>query len=526
MQPAREGRVREARRGLRLSLLLCLALLSACAGQPTVSKQESHAWRRPADTSLGRYWQADLAAHPGQSGFVLLADALDAFVVRIIMIERAEQTLDVQYYTIQDDSIGRLILQRLLSAADRGVRVRILVDDIYADRQSLTWQLLTAHPNMEVRRFNPWRQSTFVGRFFESVLRIGQLNHRMHNKLFVADNAVAVVGGRNLGDEYFDLNDQLDFRDLDVMSVGPIVPRTSQSFDEYWNSPWAEPVCPNDNAEEADKLRARLETQLKALQHSPYVKALQDSNVARALRNQEQSLLFGRAEVVVDRPEKVALSEKAARRQEKTLLAQLPEALRSPQQRFWASSPYFVPGSRGSESLRAMAARGVDVRVLTNSMNASDVPLVHASYAPYRRELLLGGVHLYELKREPAWLRRQTDTRRFGSAQASLHAKAFVVDGKTVFIGSPNLDPRSLIHNTEIALVIDSPPLAQQLEAWFQVITAPESAYSLRLNAQQQLRWSETQDGQGKTWDREPATSWWQRTMLSVMSVLPLEGQM
>lgn len=508
----------------RLLVCLCAIMLSACSVLPDVPAEPSYAYTNPEQTSLGKRWQAELEKQPGLSGFSLLDDSLDAFVARVVMIETAEHTLDVQYYTIQDDQVGRLIVQRLLAAADRGIRVRVLIDDIYGNRADKAMRLLEAHPQVEIRLFNPWENRKGIGKAIETVLNISRLNHRMHNKLMVADNAVAILGGRNIGDEYFNLNPDLDFHDIDVLAVGPVVIDASTSFDQFWNSEWARPIKADFDEERMDELRVFLANHIENLRDSTYVKALADSSVAKALRDHSEKLIYASAKVIADLPEKVVKGERAAHRANATFLSQLENVMPDPEKYLWISSPYFVPGDEGVRSLSALVKKGVDVQVLTNSFAANDVQLVHSGYAPYRKDLLSNGVGLFELKRDHDQV-QPVRKRLFGSANASLHAKAFVMDDETVVIGSANMDPRSFKYNTEIALLITSEELAKQLTEWFRTVMHPQASYKVTLNEANQLQWYEESAMQPKTWDKEPETSWWDRLKIKVFSWLPIESQ-
>lgn len=509
---------------LRIVVLAALLALAACAStsrSPDIPP--SYALQDPATTALGQRWRGPLASRPGESGFVLLSEARDAYAARVAMMQAAQKTLDVQYYAIHDDDVGRLMVHEMLAAADRGVRVRVLVDDIHANRSDKVAAIVAAHPGIEVRLFNPWQTRVGLLRLVESVLRIRQLNHRMHNKLLVADNAVAVIGGRNLGDEYFAQSDEQEFRDLDVLAIGPIVPQASHSFDEFWNSPWAVPVRENTDAAAMQRLRGILDEHAARMQSSRYGQAMTGSHLVRLLREGEGKLDFARAALLADEPEKI-VSEGEAKKAD-SLASRLPSVLPPGAQTFWISSPYFIPGERGVALLREMSGRGVDVRILTNSLIANDVPLVHAAYAPYRKPLLEAGVQIYEWQRDSDFQARQYDRRLFGSSHASLHAKAFLVDHKAVFIGSLNVDPRSLQQNTEVGLVIYSPELAVRLEKWFEAQLRPDRSYRLGLDAQGRLEWRGTQGGEEKVWRKEPGSAWWQRAGLHVLGWFPIESQ-
>ncbi len=450
------------------------------------------------------------AANPAlmlpEESFALLPSGQDAFLARAALATLASQSLDVQYYIYRSDLSGQLLLERMLAAADRGVRVRILMDDLY---QANIPAALALHPNIQVRIFNPWSSRNLS--LFQALEFIGKprLNHRMHNKAWIVDNQVAVLGGRNIGDEYFDQADDTNFRDLDVLAVSPVVQQVSASFDDYWNSPWTVAKPAGD---------ARLEPLRQTLAQATEVDSRfghywQQAARLPALKDWAGRWYPGRAQLVADSPDKVDGSA------ETSLLQQLGKQLPQVQSRLWISSPYFIPGDKGVQALAAMTARGVEVRVLTNSLAANDVPAVHSHYQSYRKPLLQAGVRLYEQKSGPAG----PDARpglKLGSAKASLHAKAFVVDDRYSFIGSMNLDPRSLARNTELGLVIDSPALARRLTELL-VLNSQRGAYRLRLD-DGHIHWCSQQQCQ----DDEPDVGWWQKLRNCFYWLLPIESQL
>ena len=507
--------------------LAAAALLAGCASfEFDVARTTSAAYVGSPSEAIAQLWSAPGAGDESLSGFLLLADGLDAFVARVELARRAQHTLDLQYYIIHSDETGKLLAREVVAAADRGVRVRILLDDIYAadaDREILA---LASHPNIEVRLFNPWRRrASAVGRAIDFLSHVGRLNHRMHNKLLVADAAAVILGGRNLGDEYFGLHAGLDFRDLDVMALGPAAREAGQSFDEYWNSRFAVPaegIQLRGPSLPFGQLRSALEEHAQAMGASPYVRALSDSPLARQFAANSLAAENARSRVLADHPEKI--SSRHAR-EHPDLVTQLRAQLGDPRQELLITSPYFVPGRDGVAVLSGLVGRGVRVAVLTNSLAATDVPLVHAGYARYRRALLRGGVSLYELKPVTAADRARVREQRFGSANASLHAKAICIDRRVLFVSTLNIDPRSIRYNTEIGIVIESERLAQQGAAMFGYITGPALSYEVRLGAAGGLEWHSTDEGRERIDRAEPRTSLWERFKNGLLRYVPFLEQ-
>jgi putative cardiolipin synthase len=502
------------------------ALLVACAHLPDNSQRvPSRAFVDTNDTGLARF-EADTREAAGQpssaNGFVMLADGLDAFVARTTLARVAERSLDVQYYLYHDDYIGQLLTHALLEAADRGVRVRILVDDMDFGGRDRGLALVHAHPKVEIRVFNPFDRES--PRTVQYVTRLGSVTRRMHNKSFTADNRITIVGGRNIGDEYFSADPALAFADLDVLALGPIAKEVSRSFDEYWNSDLAYPVdLLIDDKPGADELRlARQEVERRVLaaRGSSYLEALNDSRLARDIRDRKVAFSWGDARVVHDSPEKLERSLGDKRFQ---LLPQLAPYLDGLRSELTVFTPYFVPKDSGTAFLTSLVARGVRVRVLTNSLASTDVPAVHAGYAAAREQLLRGGVELYELDAK-ASPRKNSLAKVPGSSSASLHAKAFVFDRRQVFIGSLNLDPRSVDHNTEIGIIIESPEIARTMAEWFDK-RAPEVAFKVKLH-DGELLWHQSASGRQQTFEHEPNTSRWARFKLNFLRLLPIESQL
>jgi putative cardiolipin synthase len=425
-------------------------------------------------------------------------------------------------------------MSAILRAASRGVRVRLLIDDTEARGQDDRIGLLAAHPNIDVRLYNPffYRGSVGLLRFAEFSLTASRLNYRMHNKLFVVDNALAVIGGRNVGDEYFDAGDELQFGDYDVFAIGPITRDLSKSFDEYWNSSLAVPVRALygtlPTGPKLEEMEAQLAGHLAEMHDSDQLKALRTGNPLAGLLNSDANVVWAKAEVVADSPYKSSEGgDTIAALLRKTLL----DAANDVKNEILIVSPYFVPGTRVSDVLKSLRERNVRVRVLTNSLMSTDVPAVHAGYRRYRVPLLEEGVDLYEVKPLPGKpAPRDGMLKAPSSGQFSLHAKAYVFDRKKIFIGSANLDPRSLNLNTEIGLMIDSPELARQVVARFDAIAQPSNSFVLALETAREgspkLVWKSVKDGQPIVYKSEPGDDRWRDFIVELYGTLPLEDQL
>lgn len=479
----------------------------------------SHALPTAADvTALDRAVAPLLRAHPGRSGMALLADNLDAFTVRAASARAAGRSLDLQYYIWNHDFTGNLLGYEVLRAADRGVRVRLLLDDMTAHGKDSHLAALDAHPNIEVRLFNPSRSRAGVlGRATEMLLRPVAMNRRMHNKAWIADGRVAVVGGRNVGDEYFDAAAQTNFLDLDAVLVGPAVRQTSAIFDDFWNSASVIPLVALSRAEGGalERLRAHGDAGYRSTRAADYVARLQSSPGLPAL-------VGGNALHWLD--EVGVYSDPAAKGQGEGqgqwLVHRLGRAMGLATRELRVISPYFVPGDEGTRWLVGKRAQGVDVSVLTNSLAANDVMAVHGGYAPYRVPLLEGGVTLYELMPHG-----RQDSSLFGSSGASLHTKAFAVDAERGFIGSFNLDPRSVSLNTEMGILFRDRAATAALLRSYQAKIAPDKSYRVRLQ-DGALRWDDASRKPPRVWDRDPEASAWRRGVARAVGWLPIESQL
>lgn len=510
------------------TLLLCLlhavlALLTGCASLPApVVRPPSHALTAVADTQLARIAAAAAPADgAGLSGFRLLPEGEAAFSARIALARHAQKSLDVQYYLIQHDAAGRQFLRELRDAARRGVRVRLIVDDLYTAGRDDEWAGLAAHPNVEVRLFNPMpsRVGSLKWRLLFSLHELGRINHRMHNKLLVADNTFAVAGGRNVAEEYFMHSATANFIDLDVLCVGPVVRELSADFDRYWNSEHAFPVeqlvAPSPPELARRRFDAAVGDASPGLTERP-LDVLGFAPVAEQLDTGALSLVWAPARVLADQPDKVAGT--AGPSSGPTVTEQTVALLAASKSQVNIVSPYFIPGERGLALIRAVGATEENGRitVVTNSLGATDEPLVHAGYARYRLDMLRAGVRIYEVS--PVLSQRSGRLGSFGRSRGRLHAKVALIDGRSVFIGSTNLDPRSARTNTEVGLVIDSPELVRQLSGLFGSVVS--GAYRLRLSADgERIEWVET-DNQGlqTVHTTEPDDAWLMRLKVLLLS--------
>ena len=505
-------------------------LISGCSSLPgRVERIESSALTSTDDTRLGQAVRPRISANPGKSGIYPLPVAEDAFAARIVLTRLADRSLDLQYYIWHADSTGQLLWEAVWKAAERGVRVRLLLDDANTGGLDPTLAALDAHPKIEIRLFNPFANRSF--RASDFVTDFSRVNRRMHNKSFTADNQVSIVGGRNVGDEYYGANMEVGFQDLDVMAVGPVVREVSKEFDLYWNDASAYPATSLLAPAEPDGA-ARLLEKWDQVHKSPeaqrYVEAVRQTPLLRQLSDAQLGFEWTTARVIHDDPAKVL---DTANRKDLQMLPMLSEAFGKPQNELDLVSPYFVPGKGGTKSLATLAQNGIKVRVLTNSMSATDVSPVHSGYSKYRKELLQSGVMLYELKPGvglPPPEKDDDTTRSLGgsgsrsSSAASLHAKTFAVDRNRIFVGSYNLDPRSAHLNTEMGVIIDSPVLAGRLAQQLDTVV-PKVAYEVRLKPDGNMEWIDrTQQGE-TTFTTEPGSSALKRGWINFLEILPIE---
>jgi putative cardiolipin synthase len=517
--------VRESRskpRAAHISGLLLL-LLAGCAQLPPRPTLPDSAAIAPTHTTPLDQLTAPLEAdHPGQSAFRLVVEGTEAFVSRVQSARMAARSIDVQSYIWHMDLTGSYFVQELLLAADRGVRVRMLLDDMDARNESTTFAALAAHPDIEVRTFNPFASRHGALRFIaEATTSFERINRRMHNKSWIADNRIAIVGGRNIGDEYFGASDDVNFVDLDFAMVGPVVRDASAAFDSYWNSPSAYPMEVLDpaavTADALNRLRSELGAHTAEAEQSRYAQALRADDAIRRMVSGEWPIQWSDSyRFVADDPRKVTMKKRDAQRTH--VGATLVSLVAAAQTHLSLISPYFVPGAEVTARLGAAVSDGRQVRILTNSLAANDVAAVHGGYSRHRKALLEGGVQIWELKPLPG---TQNTASLFGSSGASLHTKAFAVDGRGLFVGSYNLDPRSTWLNCEQGVFAQSEPLALQLEQIFERQTAGDRAWRVYLDTGK-LRWT---DGQ-ESLDHEPHASWGRRFQAWLARTLRLDAQL
>ncbi len=539
-----------------LAGLCALLALTGCGSLPKdVDRPVSRALSAPQGTPLGQL-AASLTprtARAGDSGFALVGSPNEAFSTRLALTQAATRTLDIQYYAIHADASSRDLLRAVRQAAARGVRVRILLDDFNSTGRNALVMGMAFAPNVEMRMFNPLPGGRGAG-MLRAVGALGdfqRMQHRMHNKLYVADNAWGITGGRNLGDAYFGTADGSNFVDMDILAIGPVVPQMSASFDQYWNNPLAYPVQSLISAEELRTLREQVAASTDAADHAapgpaadhaapppssaasaadaagsavhatvnPPTDKDQDAPPAPlpdALDLQKLPLIWAPGTLIVDKPFKL-VPELNDTYTEDTVVDGMLSLMQGAQRDVLIVSPYFVPGEAMMKVFADMRRRGVRVRVLTNSLASNDAPLAHVGYARYRKQLLQLGVELYEMR---ALKSQHLDRTVFGSgaggSKASLHSKMFIFDGRVISIGSMNLDLRSQLQNTEVALVIRSGALSREAAAQIEDVF-DDSAWKLELTPAGGLLWRAPPQAKFEDARSEPDASWGLQLMLQIL---------
>jgi putative cardiolipin synthase len=525
---------------LFLGLAVCALFLSGCATLPIdYPRKASTAFDRPEQTNICRNVSSLCKEHPEKSGFYVLNSGLDAFLARAALIGAAEKTLDLQYYIVHFDLTGKLLLGHLLKAADRGVRVRILVDGMYIKGKGLDIASYSAHPNIDVRIFNPYSGRSVFARIHDYITDFSRIQRRMHNKMFIADAAIAVVGGRNLGDEYFAAHEDVNFGDVDILAVGPVVRECGEDFDRFWNSDLAFPIealvpVPRTEADLKD-ISTVLLSHMEAQRESLYEKRLNNTYFIKRLRERNLPFVWASSKLVYDMPEKI---KSHGRPQDSiTLWPMLSPYFKELKSELILISPYFVPGKKGLAALKDLRNRGIRVRILTNSLAANDVSLVHGGYSRYRKEMLRSGIELYEVRPNPDQKRGPENREIFGSAGASLHAKSIVFDRKVFFVGSANLDPRSRYLNTEVGIVAESPELAEMFASRFDINAKPEVSFRVELEKADpsdtdpsgltgRLIWIGEEEGEEVIYNDEPFAGFWQKLSTKILSFFAPESML
>jgi len=521
--------------------LSLMTLLSACASLPPGSrypKAHSEALADSASTRFAQKFAAEARNHAGRSGFRIINVGVDGFLMRLEMINAAERTLDLQYYIFREDETGHLLSDALVKAADRGVRIRILVDDGETKAGDEQLLALSGHAAIETRVFNPfaYRGYNWVIRGAEYLLRHSRLDYRMHNKLIVADNAIALTGGRNVGDQYFQIDPASQFADDDVFVAGPVTQKLSAEFDEYWNSALAIP---------AEALRHRGPQNYLSSPNGDYsaARAQKVNNAGFDYRDKlahgeplasllagQQPLIWADAQVVYDSPDKKPVVKGV--RVGSLMYEPLANDVMDVQSELLLATPYLIPTQEEMRLIKERREHGVRVRILTNSLEATPDVVAHAGYMHYRGPFLKDGVELYEVRSFLGSTRGSGESvkvSRYGNY--ALHGKIFVMDREKLYIGSMNLDQRSRRLNTEMGLIINNADLSQQMATRFEAMVQLKSAYTVSLRSENGrdrsgLVWQTDESGTPVEYHSEPARSHWQRFEVKFLTLLPLDPEL
>ena len=503
-------------------LVLSGLLASGCAQLPPAKMQPVEpAFDQPQTTRLGQLAGVAASTRAGQSGFVILDTGRQAFLHRAALIEAAERSIDAQYYIWNSDLSGRYLARRLLLAADRGVRVRLLLDDINVGDRDAVLAALDHHPNVSIRIYNPFATRAGPGKWLSFLGEFQRLNRRMHNKTFVVDAAFGIVGGRNIGDEYFDLHAVASFRDRDLLAAGPVVGDMSANFDAYWNNAWAYPIevlAPDGSDQDAEQQLARaraLAGDTSGLTQTP---ALEAGAGLSAAESALSAAIWAPAELVFDAPAQDMREATDAPRATARALSALIDETR---QEILAESAYFILGDAQLDGVARLRDRGVRVAVLTNSLASNDLTTNHAGYARRRTAMLERGLELHELRPDAAACANWVEHTDFcGHGAVSLHAKSVVFDRRTLYVGSFNINLRSIYLNGETVLIVHSRQLAQRVAADIETALAPANSWRVLRTADGGLQWSAAGASE---WRHEPATGWWRRFKSAVFAMFPME---
>ena len=507
--------------------LLCAALsgvllLTACATPlKPVALPESRALVIGSATPAWAALHDNLPDDRNTSWFHIQDVGPEALRWRLAMIDTATVSLDAQYFIWKQDAVGSLMMERVLNAADRGVRVRMLLDDSFLSGEEDLMLEVDAHPNIELRIFNPFevRSSSMSLRYLGNLNDFERTNHRMHNKLLIADGQVAIVGGRNIANEYFDFDTELNFRDFDVMTTGEVLPDISASFDDYWNSGWAYPISlvahRTPSTAELATLRAQLRHNAAPLDAWHAANDNQPETLPARWEKLAPGLIAGHARLLEDTPQitQEALPVQAAE--------QITGLFAATDSEVMSISAYLIPSSELLAMAQSLTAQGVRIRALTNSLASNNHIPAHTAYRHRRRELLEAGVELHEF-RPDAGERSHFEAPGFGAEHVGLHAKILVLDQRLVFVGTINADPRSMVLNTEVSLVIDSPKLATAITEAFSPDFLPVNSWRVTLNEQDEMQWHSSEGTTGT----QPAGSVWQRLGDALFGILPIDTQM
>jgi cardiolipin synthase C len=501
----------------QIFLATLTVVLCACAGpqlQKDIERPEPSYARPPATSGVvAEIAERVHAEHgPDYSGFHLLDGSHEALSWRLALIDSAVSSVDIMTYLWYPDAAGSLVLERAVLAAQRGVHVRLVVDDLMTIRQEAFFVDLERTPNIEVRLFNPWQKRDLVSRGAEMIAEMERLNTRMHDKLLIADGRAAILGGRNIGDHYFGLNKNYNFHDLDVLAIGHMAQQSSDMFDDFWNSEWvasASNLTTEPDPERAAATWAKLKKKNREAEEVSSF-PIEPKDWTQDFAELEPQLHPGTGQVIYDEVSAAGVSQ--------TMLGKMFSIFDQAEEELLITNAYIIPGERGMEFLRSLVERGVDVRMLTNSLASHDVPAVNSHYEPWRDDILETGTKLYELRADAA-IQSIVDVPPVSAKFVGLHTKASVSDGRHVFVGSMNLDPRSGAINTEMGAVIDSPGLGQELRKLMLRDMSPENAWQVSLNDSGELQWQNSDE----TLTSQPTRDFMQNIMNVIFKVVPKE---
>ncbi len=524
----------------RIIIVCVFLILSACVQLPTDFKSEPGFVTK--NTMSGQLTQKDLADTANDSKMLLVSDGIDAFVTRASLLFVAEKTVDVQYYIWHADLAGKILINELIVAADRGVRVRILLDDMpVASETEAILYAIDQHENIEVRLFNPFVTRDY--RYVTYLVSPQRINRRMHNKSFTVDNQYTIIGGRNIGGKYFSAHETSNFRDVDVLAIGPIVKEIGSQFDLYWNSEVVYPVTAFDHNKATEKKLLQVKNELKnfilSKKNSKYHIDVQGSAMYKSVKqgllpeNRYSKIFKGEVHVVYDDPEKGLGKSEEEITYLKSLVGPYVEKINKT---FELISPYFVPGDKGVKYLTSMVDKGVKVRVVTNSLSSTDGLMAQSGYSRRRYDLLAGGVELYELKTDLKTHVSKT-LRRANKVRSVLYAKTYIFDREQVFIGSFNFDPKSSNINSEVGVIYDVPEMANMIAMFVFEESLDDATYKVMIADKNfeidgaeiekgDVYWVENIDGKKVYYDTEPETGFWRRFGQDFLSIMPIEAQL
>lgn len=522
---------RQAMKSPMLTVASCccaVVLAGGCASAPLdFPRTESFAFSSPQETALGRNFYPQSAAHPGQTGAYLLPSGPDALVARAVLIDAAEKSIDVKYFIFDDDMVSDFLLDHIVAAADRGVRVRMLLDDFCQAGQDRRLAGIGAHPNIELRVFNPvgGNRSMKAFRGLNYLFGPKRIRSRMHNKALIVDAAAVIVGGRNIADEYFSAHAEFNFSDVDMIAIGEVVGDVARAFDTYWNAPLAIPIeafVPTEQGPEClAELRSRLENSRVQARESDYAQRVRESGLLKQVEAHAVPFTWGQGEALADAP------DKSLKKREQVPSAFIGErllaAMSSARREVLMVSPYFVPGKAGMEWFREARDRGITVKMVTNSLASTNHAAAHGGYERYRKAVLREGVELYELRPDPQRTGKPATIHRGSTARAALHAKMLIIDRETIFVGSYNIDPRSGQLDSQNGILIHCPKLAAQLAGIFNMVTAPDYSYRVTLDGNR-LTWTSEKAGHPIEYHKEPETSGWRRFKATIIGRLAPES--